>query len=114
VPDVEISASANGGVALTILSADIVPAPLVSYAWATAKVSCPTACGAAASTPADTVTCKRTASARADCVANLGAKPATTTVCAKTASETSWLARIIGPSLFVRFSLTALVAVCLY
>jgi hypothetical protein len=45
VPDVTIPASANGGVALTVLSADIVPAPLVSYAWVTTKATCPTACG---------------------------------------------------------------------
>lgn len=58
VPDVVVPAEATTtGSAITVASADIVAPPLKSYAWVEAAATCPTECGAASSTPANTFTC---------------------------------------------------------
>jgi hypothetical protein len=61
-----------------------------TYAYSKTAATCPTACGTAASTPADTYTCIRTAvvSGSTTTVADTscGTKPSTTTSCGSTAS----------------------------
>ena len=75
VPDIVIPAEATSdGVAITVASKDIVTEVLKSYAWATTKPACPTACGTVASAPANTVACVENGVTATDdgCLAALG------------------------------------------
>ena len=86
VPDIVIPAAATvANVAVTVASADIVAEPLVSYAYGETLATCPTDCGTAASTPANTYTCIADGVAEADttnCVAKIGPVPSSTRTCA--------------------------------
>lgn len=95
VPDVVIPAAVTeSGTAITIAQADIVAAPLRSYAYVktsmcSASVVCSNECGTTAVTADDYYTCEEDSAAvdTAVCEAVLGAAPATETECCPAADE---------------------------